>query len=304
MRQLAVALLGGLAVVALAFYVTFAETGPIGWLNAGQMWVAGSYSPKLSVLALIVVVGIPAILAWNALFPNGARGRSAEVAPVASRPPSRTALLAMTWLVLVSIIWIGAVGYRYWQQRQSDRDVAAEYAPIELAAGMTNAVGDHDHLALRGRVLGERTVAQRGDGDSSAHTLLVPIVERTWRPGDPVHFVVKVEGASTLPAALQVDGAPILVRSAGGVPVPALQVFERMKTPIAADALALVLVPSQDGRAVATTPGFSWEGIVIWCSVGSLLVTLLLAMAAIVPALSERAERKRQARRAAELSRR
>jgi hypothetical protein len=130
--------------------------------------------------------------------------------------------------------------------------------------------------------------------------------EEGWRPGDPVHFVVNVEtrGATTLPAALQDDGGAILVRTAGSVPVPALQVFSRMKAPIADDAVALALVPSQNGRPVATEPGFGWDGIVIWCTVGSLLVTILLALAVAVPALSQRSARRRRARLAEQVSRR
>ena len=279
---------GVLALVALSVYVALGETGPVGWINAAQMSVAGSYSRKITMLVLICVVGIPCILVGSMLFSRP------KPAAVPQQPVSVPAIALVGWVVVTLLVWAGAWGWTAWQARVAGIDANATYVPIELAAGANAAAAGQDHLALRGRVLAEHTVERKGQSDGSGRAVLVPIVERGWRAGDPVHFVVSLDGAheSALRDALRRGEDAILVRSDGSPPTPSRQVFTRMGAPLADDARQLALVPSRDGQPVAGPAEPDWNDTVIWGGIGTAVVTLFFAFMAAAPWLSARQGRK------------
>jgi len=282
----------------LSVYVAVGETGPVGWINAAQMSVAGSYSRKITMLVLIFVVGIPAMAIWAMLSPGALRASrsSAATAPAAAaqKPVSMTAIALVGWVVVTLLVWAGAWGWGTWQARASGADANATYLPLELTAGTSGAAAGHDHLALRGRVLGERTVERKGESDGSGWLILVPIVERGWREGDAVHFVVALDqhNEASLRGALRNSAEPVLLRADGSPPTPSRQVFTRMGAPLADDARMFSLVPSLNGKPTAGPTEPDWDGIVIWAGIGTAVVTLFFVFFAAAPWLSARQSRK------------
>ena len=275
---------GVLALVALAVYVAVGETGPVGWINAAQMSIAGSYSRKITMLVLICVVGIPAIVVGSMVFSGS------KPAAVPHKPVSVPAIALVGWVVCMLLVWAGAWGWNAWQAQTANVDANATYVPIELAAGTSGAATGHDHLALSGRVLGDHTVERKGESDGSGRVILVPIVERGWHEGDPVHFVVSLDkyNENALRGALRSAADNILVRADGSPPTPSRQVFTRMGAPLADDVRLLALVPSQNGKPAAGPTEPDWNSIVIWGGVGSAIATLFFAFFAAAPWLSAR----------------
>ena len=160
--------------IACFVYVMIGETGPIGWLNAAQLWAFGSYSRKVSLLALIVigvVLWVPIGLVFGASAAAPARLAPAPVPVANKRSPVFWGALA--WVVMMGLVWGAAYGYAWWDLHQRSADSVAEYEPVELAGGMQSAGGGREHLALRGRVLSDHVVS-RGSSNSTEIWLGMP----------------------------------------------------------------------------------------------------------------------------------
>ena len=275
------------------------ETGPIGWLNAAQQWAFGSYSRKMSLLALIVigvVLWVPIGLVFGAFVETPARPAPAPAPAANKRSPVFWGALA--WVVMMALVWGAAYGYAWWDLHQRSADSVAEYEPVELAGGMQSPGGGREHLALRGRVLGDHVVSRGSSNSTEIWQTLVPIVERGWREGDPVHFVIRLDrdGQSALREAAR-GALPLLVRADGSVPTPALQVFDKMKSPIAADAVAVVLVATERGLPAPVVQELDWSKAMVWAVVGSFSATLFILFMWATPwlqASQARRDRKRQ----------
>ena len=219
--------------------------------------------------------------------------------PVPAALPRSPALWgAIAWVVMMALVWGAAYGYTWWDLRERSADARAEYEPLELTTAMQSPGKGHEHLALRGRLLGDHVVSRTSGTGSEPWQTLVPIVERGWREGDPVHFVIRLDrdGQSALREAAQ-GAFPLLVRADGSVPTAALQVFDKMKSPIAADAVAVVLVATERGLPAPVVQELDWSKAMVWAVVGSFSATLFILFMWATPwlqASQARRDRKRQ----------
>lgn len=276
-------IVGFVALMGFSAYAAFGETGPIGWINAGQVAVFGSYSPKISAFVLMAVVALPVVVIWAMVAPASLQGNAQKLGTAIDTPvrPYLTIKSVLAgWVVFVAVVWAAAYGYAAWQQHTQSSGASAAYAPLELVPGMKDAAAGHDHLAVRGRLLGDHVVARKKGSSGSEATMLVPVVERGWREGDPVHFVVRLgaDGDSTLRSVMQRPSESLLVRTDGSVPTLARQVFDRMRAPLADDAVALVLVAAQGGLPATPTAEAGGGGVVMWGTIGTGIVTMIFLM--------------------------
>ena len=130
------------------------------------------------------------------------------------------------------------------------------------------------YLALRGRLLWERTVAHSQGSGSTPDYTLVPLVEPGWQDGDPVLFIARVDNSNRylVDAKRGRDSGVLLARTDGAVPVPAAQEFRKMQAPTGEGASLLRLVSSQDGKPALRDSSVSdWEVYWIMAVVGSVL---------------------------------
>ena len=292
-KTLLIALGLGLGIAGFV-YVMIGETGPIGWLNAAQLWAFGSYSRKMSLLAMIVIgvfLWVPIGLVI-ASFDDGRDRPAAHPSPPA-KEHSTAWWGAVGFVVMMALVWAAAYGYVWWDLRQRSVDSLATYEPVELTGGMQSPGGGREHLALRGRVLGDHVVSRGSSNSTEVWQTLVPVVERGWREGDPVHFVIRLDkyGQGALREAAR-GSLPLLVRADGSVPTPALQVFDKMKSPIAADAVAVVLVATERGLPAPVVQELDWSTAMVWAVVGSFCATLFLIAMLASPWLQARQARR------------
>jgi len=278
--------------IALVIYGGTAESGPMGWLNASQQALFGSYSRKFSFL--IVFFGAFAVasplLLW--LFFADAKAR---VGPEAAKDFGKVAVEMMAptprtlpslrfwfgaWVVVTALIWAGCAGWALWQAQQRRGDADASYLPFKVAQGARAPAGA-DHLALQGRLLWDRVVAKQPSHASTPELELVPIVGDDWREGDAVQFVARIErGDLTITRARPRRGEePLLVRVSGDLPTPAIPVFKQLGAPLANDAVAVKVVPSI-GQAPSDAAGVDWSDVRLSGLIGSIIWAV--AVAAIV----------------------
>ena len=297
--------LGLAALIGFTSYVAFGETGPIGWINAAQAAMFGSYSRRLSATVLMAAVCIPIVAVWSLVAPRSlqqnARKVSAAIETPLGPPPNGKTLagrMLLAWLGCVALVWAAIYGHALWQRHTQASDAVAAYVPLELTAGMKDPAAGRDHLALRGRLLGDHLVSRKKGSDGSEAMTLVPVVERGWKEGDPVHFVLRfgAQGEAALRSALQQPAESLLVRTDGAVPTLARSVFERTRAPLADDALALVPVAAEGGRPVAPPEAGSEVDVATWGALGTGLVTVLFAMIGAALVGSARQARKQAAR--------
>lgn len=273
-------------VVCLAFaaYGVIAETGPIGWLNYAQQSVFGAYSKKMSLLVvglggLIVLALVWSAVQWLAGRFGLERALPSPAAMLAdANPPVTTRGVYLSWLVVLPVIWIAGYAVYWWIQHEDRADASARYEPLTLVRGTAAPGNGNPYLALRGRLLWERTVAHSQGSGSTPDYTLVPLVEPGWQDGDPVLFIAKVDNSNRylVDAKRGRDSGVLLVRTDGAVPVPAAQEFRKMQAPTGEGASLLRLVPSQDGKPVLRDSSESdWKVYWILASIGTVLYIVL-----------------------------
>lgn len=193
----------------------------------------------------------------------------------------------------MALVWAAAYGHAWWDLRQRSADSLAEYPTLELTAAMQSPDQGREHLALRGCVLGDHVVSRTSGSCKESWQTLVPIVERGWREGDPVHFVIRLDkhGSETLRDARRTADA-LLVRADGSVPTAALQVFEKMRSPIAHDAVAVMPVATQGARPALVPQELDGTEARVWAVMGSFCVTLGTFFMLIIQWLQGRQERE------------
>lgn len=299
-------IVGLAALVAFVSYVVWGETGPIGWINAGQVSVFGWYSRRISGTVLLALVGLPVMAIWAVLAPNSLRRNAQTVGAVMDTPVQpqamRTSRLAgwvsLAWAVCVALVWVGVYGSALWERHRQNTDASAAYSPLELTPGMKDAAAGHEYLALRGPVLGQHAVSRKKDNNGDEAMTLLPVVERGWHEGDPVHFVLRfgAEEEAPLRKALQ-QSESLRVRTDGAVPTLARRAFERLGAPLADDAVTVVPITALADDSAGSVPDGGGSHVVTSGAIGTALVTGLFAM--IVGALvgSARQARKQTAKK-------
>ena len=302
-RQALILGITGVAYLCLAIYATTSDTGVVGWLNAAQARSDGTYSRKITLLVLTFAGVIVAAPFWLWLYPRHVPPRDPGAAPLKGLPRFGVALLA--FVVLDAVVWAGAFGWAAWDARGKNVDAAAVYTPLALAAAAPLHAAAGDHLAVRGRLLGEHVVT-RTEGQYSKKMALVPIVEPGWNEGDPVHLLLSIESDQSLVVreALRSNDGVLLVRVEGAVPAPALEIFTRMKAPVADDARTLTLVPSEGGRPTAPPSELNWLDIQVGGGIGSACVLIVCFFYTIMPWMVRRAARQAADRAARQAGRR
>ena len=269
-------------VVCLAFaaYGVIAETGPIGWLNYAQQSVFGAYSKKMSLLVLgvgglVVLAGVWSAVQWLAGRFGLEKALPSPAAMLADAdPPVTTRGVYLSWLVVLPVIWIAGYAIYWWVQHEDRADASARYVPLTLARGTAAPVNGHPYLAVRGRLLWERTVTHSQGSGSTPDYTLVPLVEPGWQDGDPVLFIARVDNSNRylVDAKRGRDSGVLLARTDGAVPVPAAQEFRKMQAPTSEAAMQLRLVPSQDGKpALRDSSESDWKVYLMLAGVGSVL---------------------------------
>ncbi|CAN5481225.1 hypothetical protein BH10PSE17_BH10PSE17_03190 [soil metagenome] len=306
-----------IVVPALAFgvWVTVAETGPIGWFNAIQQSMTGSYSVKVSVFLLLGTVSgaiwlgislyekvVRPVLGERvaANFESALASKAQAVARVDSRPVT-PAQMAVGWLMLVPILWACCYGWYWWKQREHQQDLSAQYVSVDLGSNDGSAAEGHDHLAVRGRYLFDQTLTFRQGSQKRPEYSLVPIVGRNWQPGQAVTFIARVEDVQAFTYERKQDKDPytFLAARTGDVPSVAVGEFEKLGAPVGPSTLMLRVVPSHEGRP--TLDGSAESDFRTFYIVGTIctaviaVLVLTLSLIKVRLAWSERRARSRAA---------
>lgn len=296
-RQAVILAIAGVAYTCLAIYAMTSDTGAVGWLNAAQARSDGTYSRKITLMVLTFAGVIVTFPLWLWLYPRNLPPRDPAAQPL--KGLSRFMAALALFVVLDALVWAAVMGWAAWDARGKNIDAAAAYAPLALVAPAPLHVAEGDHLALRGRLLGEHVVT-RTEGQYSKKMALVPIVEPGWNEGDPVHLLLSIENDRSLAVreTLRSNDGVLLVRVEGAVPAPALEIFTRMKAPVADDARTVALVPSEGGRPSAAPAELDWLDIKVGGGIGTACVLIVCFFYMIMPWMIRRAERQRAARAA------
>ena len=307
-----------------AGYGVFTDSGAVGWLNALQQRLFGSYQPLVSFTVVITAAVLAAVLASNGVArlrrlasagggtaqdflsppqaapPPVAAPATSAAAPSPGRRPSQARSMAMIALVMLPLTWAVGAGVYWWIVREAKADAAADYQPVELTEGVALPALAGNHLALKGiPVTGAVVVHSSGNGSASSEDYqLVPVVGIGWSPGRPVQFVVKVEQTEVLPSpryppdprARHPREVVLLTKVAGPIPTVAFAEFQKMRVPLATEARLLRLVPALEGKPVV--PDASGTRIVTIGLCGIVSLVLL-----IMPIAGLREDRRRRARR-------
>jgi hypothetical protein len=290
-----VAVLGG---GVYAGYETFTDSGAVGWLNALQQRLFGSYQPLLSFAVVLLAVmgavtGVWAGVARLLRPPEEAVTVEGLLAPSvaprsfspASTRPGQARTLGLLTLVLLPVTWLAGWGATSWLLRESREDAAATYQAVELTDGVPLPQLTGTHVALKGIPLPETAVSHRTSGGtgSGPDYQLIPLVGVGWRPGHPVHFVARV-GAGEAPPSPAYPPDPrarnprevlLLAKTAGSIPEVAVAEFLKVNVPLDSNAKLLRLVPSRAG--VAMEQDTSGEALFVWglCSVVSVMLLVM-----------------------------
>jgi hypothetical protein len=295
-------LIGGYAAVCI--YAAVSETGPIGWINYAQQSVFGAYSQKMTMLVAIVAsFAVLGPLWWAIDALARSMGVSAGLPTVAALSGADTPVtnrgLLLSSLVAIPVIWAGGYAIYWTIEHQHREDAAARYEPIELTRGAVAALPASGYVAVRGRLLWQRTVALTKGSSSTPEYTLVPLVSKDWREGEPVPFVTRIDNSNRyLAERSSRSGSVLLGRADGAVAVPAAQEFKKMDVPTTDATVLLRLIPSENGApAVRDTAESDWQ-IYLWLALGCSVFYLLMMGVIILGRLNhERKLRNQQQRR-------
>jgi hypothetical protein len=291
----------GVAYLALCIYAVTTETGPIGWLNYAQQSLFGAYSQKLTMLVAIVVSVLVLAPLWRAIDALARRMGIADRLPdvrtlTGADVPVTNRGLLWACVVVIALIWAGGYVIYWWIEHQHREDAAAHYEPVELGRGSAAPTAAGPYLALRGRLLWERTVTLTTSSSSTPEYTLVPLVVRDWRDGEPVFFVARVDNSNRyLAERSSRSGEVILARTDGQVAVPAAQEFAKMKVAVRDATVLLRLVPSEQGvPALPDTAEGDWH-VYLWLALGfSVLYLLMTGVMLLARQARERRLKKRR----------
>ncbi len=253
----------------IGFYGLATDTGPVGWLNALQQQILGSYSEFFSLMIVVFAVMGVGLVLWlwvEKLLGLGTKGPGGQPAPPKPPPPvmergkiqpKRPASPGRTYFITAVVItaatWVigGALyGRRVMTLRD---DASAVYQPVELLDARPMPVLSGKHLALRGIPVPELAVVFKSG--SVEDYRLVAVVGLGWEPDHPVQVVARLETSQTLDQGSDSGQAPreltqveLLVRRLGPVPVPALAEFRKMRAPLADNVIMVTPVAAKDGK--------------------------------------------------------
>jgi len=287
------------AYIAACIYAVVTDTGPIGWFNYAQQSLFGSYSQKLTMLA-VIVVSVAVLAPLWALIDAAARKMGVS-------EPNRDVLgvheplkltktgLLMSSLVAIPLIWIGGYAIYWYYQHEHQTDAAASYEPVRLARGQAAPAASGAYLSVSGRLLWERTVALTKGSSKTVEYTLVPLVAEGWRDNEPVPFVVRVDPGNRYLAERATRGREaVLGHAEGAVGVPAAQEFGKMEVPVGDQTRHLRLVPSENGvPRIKDSAAGDWQ-IYTWGSAG-LSVFYVFMMLVVIAAMANQARKDRKA---------
>ncbi len=258
--------LAAIMIAALAFagWAVMAETGPVAWVNALQMKIFGSYSIKITVLVLTMIVfALVSVLIglWSAFikpllgsklgeqFEAGLVKHAKALSEAEQKQVTKQQGLVAA-IVLLAACWIASGGYYAWRLHQHDVDANAEYFRVDLATGDGSNAAGHDHLSVHGQYVWDATLSFRTGSAQKVEYSLIPIAGRGWKKGDPVPFVAKVDDASNFSYLQRQEADPytFLAVPAGSVPTTAIGEFEKLGIPISDATRLLRVVPAHGGK--------------------------------------------------------
>lgn len=325
MRKFIVTMLGIVAVLAFSLYATIGETGPIGWINAGQARSDGTYSRGISAfvlmiaLCLIVMGGLCVIEFVQKL--RHALGASAVPTPFTSPAPLAATVAAprkagmpapsdwrmglIVWAAFMTLFWGCLLAWYGWDWHLRRVDVVSAYAPLQLSRGVEPMrPEDGKHLALQGAVpLWDNALSRRSKREGSLpEAIYVPVAAADWHQGDPVHFVAQfgeLQQLYDLQRAAGDAGEPLLVRVDGMVASATRPVFEQHGVPIAENAVMVTAVVSHNGRPTQADPAFDWLHVNLVGGIVTFMFTVLPLAAALGLKRQEWMQRRREARKPA-----
>jgi hypothetical protein len=224
-------------------YGVMTDVGPVGWLNAMQQRLFGSY---YSLISFAVVMGGVAVVGgalWDGLarfqgkpsdgvlkqlllgpqaatkaaqLPDGQpitpdRPVAPIQAPPTDAPSTHGKLLFWIAILFSGVTWAIGAGW-YWQKTQTvQEDASAIYEPHILTDGTPLPTLKGSHLALRGIPVDELQVVHRTESGSSQREdyRFLPVVGIGWKPEHPVSFILKLDSSHRLPAPdMKPDWAP------------------------------------------------------------------------------------------------
>ena len=309
---------GALALLAWCAYGLVTDTGPAGWVNYAQSAVFGSYSVEVTGLLLFIAVGVlfglaasfvrddggaNSAVAKRLLFGPGAKGEPAETTAAAqttqraqaaaTEPTAQAApgkVLAAVGLGFVAVTWAVGYGAWWWLAAENREDAAASYEKIVLADNSPAPQPSGRHVQLEGRLLGDHILTHRSgqSGSKSDDYHLVPVASPSWRPGQPVDYVVKIRNLGDLAQrrpAFDATGRPaardaLLARMAGDVAVPAAQEFRKNGVALSPAARLVRWVPSKGERPdVHDTSTEDLHFTIGLCTAISAVIVLTLGLA-------------------------
>ncbi len=295
-----------------AFHGMVTNTGPVGWLNALQQRMFGSYFNELSFAGVALgfwITGLLLLGLSSRLLGPGASRLEPPVQPEAPGGPGAPSLDGSQmppegktpwWRklpalgVLVALTWILGGALYGWHVLELRQDARATYQPITLTDGVPLPALASNHLALRGFPVQELGVVFKS-GAVEDHRLIA-MVGLGWEPDHPVPVVVKLDAGEKLPD----QGVPagwtprgpeevqLLVRRLGTVPTPALEPFRNMRAPLAGTVLMVSPVAARDGQPYLPDTAFDRGFTLAVCS----LITLALSAWAGIRRLRRHRARK------------
>jgi hypothetical protein len=286
-----------LLLLAYGFYAAFTEAWPIGWINLAQQSVFGAYSIKGSFLificgALLLAALLADVFARVTAHRTSATYQPGTPLPMRAKLGSQAKLLLQVGIGFVAVLWIGGFVASAWFDQRQSADNSAVYRALSLDDGADFTAAEGDHLAVRGNVLTDRTVAHRtGSGSSGRDEYwLLPLVPSNWRAGQPVRLIVKVDYVAQLTglaAGASVERQPLLARVGTALPVTAVSQFDKIGVLLAPGHRVLHVIASSDGKPIRQPTDYFQR--MIWiCGVGTVLMLVLFASSAWVVHRRER----------------
>lgn len=226
-------------------YGSFTDTGPVGWLNALQQRLFGSYYGLVSFGLVMAAIALVGGALWDGLArlmgrePDGVvgqvllgPGRAAPppppapgrpivpgedpgAAPAPAAAPAAPSAMGGTFFAIAvvcsALAWIIGGALYLQKTRAAQEDATATYAAVTLTDGAPLPPGQPTHLALQGIPVPEIQVVHHTDGGSSQREdySLQPVVGIGWKPGSPVAFILRLDSGHRLPAPdLHPDWSP------------------------------------------------------------------------------------------------
>ena len=283
-------------IIGLGGYGLVTNTGGVGLLNALQQLVMGAYSSVLSFIVFSFALIVAVTLAWSALAKlfgsdpshpgqDGAMVPSQAVFPVPSaNQPAASAPSGRYYfqvaLVITVLTWIvGGVSYG-WHVLKLREDASSTYQSIVLTEGTPLPAFQGKHYSLRCIPVPELALVFKQGAVEDYR--LIPLVGVGWESGHPVHILASLDSSHRIPdPSPAVDWIPrhpqeiqLLVRRIGPIPAPALQEFNKMKAPLAENAIMVATVATKDGGPILPDTAFEFGFMLVACGCVSVIASI------------------------------